>query len=134
MENKQWRMTCCGWDCGQERYEGDLPSICNGADGEAMGSDREFRREMVGNERRSRKWSFMARDPYTYLVFQAGPRICLGKEMAFLQMKRVVSGVLRRFSVVPVFEKRVEPEFISYLTSKMKGGFPVRIEEMAENF
>ncbi|KAI7992835.1 Cytochrome P450 94A2 [Camellia lanceoleosa] len=80
------------------------------------------------------KWSFVARDPYTYPVFQAGPRICLGKEMAFLQMKRVVSGVLRRFRVVPAFEEGVEPEFISYLTSKMKGGFPVRIEERAGNF
>ncbi|KAI7991884.1 Cytochrome P450 94A1 [Camellia lanceoleosa] len=66
------------------------------------------------------KWSFVARDPYTYPVFQAGPRICLGKDMAFLQMKRVVSGV--------------EPVFMAHLTSKMKGGFPVRIEERAESF
>ncbi|KAK4366054.1 hypothetical protein RND71_013934 [Anisodus tanguticus] len=79
--------------------------------------------EMSGN------WSFVARDTYTYPVFQAGPRICLGKEMAFLQMKRVVAGVLRRFRVVPVAEKGVEPVFVSYLTAKMKGGFPVTIEE-----
>ena len=46
----------------------------------------------------------MQRDSYHYPVFQAGPRICLGKEMAFLQMKRVVAGVLRRFKVVPAFE------------------------------
>ena len=51
--------------------------------------------------------------------------------MAFLQMKRVVAGVLRRFKVVPAFEEGVnhEPEFVSYLTSKMKGGFPVKIVE-----
>ncbi|CAL5357408.1 unnamed protein product [Camellia sinensis] len=75
------------------------------------------------------KRNFVARDAYEYPVFQAGPRICLGKEMAFLQMKRVVSGVFRRFRVVPAFEEGVEPEFITYLTSKMKGGFPVTIEE-----
>ncbi|KAL7198093.1 hypothetical protein ACSBR2_020584 [Camellia fascicularis] len=68
------------------------------------------------------KWSFVTRDPYTYPVFQAGPRICLGKDMAFLQMKRVASGVLRRFKVVPVFEEGVEPVFMAHLTSKMKGG------------
>nr|XP_004242690.1 cytochrome P450 94A1-like [Solanum lycopersicum] len=79
--------------------------------------------EMTGN------WMFVGKDPFAYPVFQAGPRVCLGKEMAFLQMKRVVAGVLQRFKVVPVVEKGVEPMFISYLTAKMKGGFPVTIEE-----
>ncbi|XP_030951486.1 cytochrome P450 94A1-like [Quercus lobata] len=82
-------------------------------------------------QKEEESWKFVGRDPYTYPVFQAGPRICLGKEMAFLQMKRVVAGVLRRFEVVPAFEEGVnhEPEFVSYLTSKMKGGFPVKIVE-----
>ncbi|KAI6674837.1 hypothetical protein NL676_002743 [Syzygium grande] len=44
--------------------------------------------------------------------------------MAFLQMKRVVAEVLRRFRVVPAAEEGEEPLFISYLSSKMKGGFP----------
>nr|AHF22085.1 CYP94A43 [Maesa lanceolata] len=78
-----------------------------------------------------RKWSYVAKDPYTYTVFQAGPRICLGKEMAYLQMKRLAASVLRRFRVVPV-EEGVEPVFIFYLTSQMKGGFPVRIEARRE--
>ncbi|KAF7147264.1 hypothetical protein RHSIM_Rhsim03G0150900 [Rhododendron simsii] len=77
------------------------------------------------------KWNFVGRDSYTYPVFQAGPRICLGKEMAFLQMKRVVGGVFRRFRVVPAFEEGKGPVFVSYLTTKMDGGFPVRIEERA---
>uniref|UniRef100_A0A6N2LMY2 Cytochrome P450 n=1 Tax=Salix viminalis TaxID=40686 RepID=A0A6N2LMY2_SALVM len=77
------------------------------------------------------KWSFVGRDPYSYPVFQAGPRICLGKDMAFLQMKRVVAGILRRFKVVPAAEDGVEPVFVSFLTSKMEGGFPVRFEERA---
>lgn len=78
------------------------------------------------------KWSFVGRDSYTYPVFQAGPRICLGKEMAFLQMKRVVAGVLRRFKVVPAIENGADPVFVAYLTSKMKDGFPVRIVERIE--
>ncbi|KAL6978619.1 hypothetical protein U1Q18_052645 [Sarracenia purpurea var. burkii] len=79
----------------------------------------------------SGKLNFVARDTYTYPVFQAGPRICLGKEMAFLQMKRVVAGVLRKFRIVPDVEEGVEPVFICDFTTKMKGGFPVRIEERA---
>ncbi|KAJ9543546.1 hypothetical protein OSB04_023253 [Centaurea solstitialis] len=75
------------------------------------------------------KWRFVARDPYTYPVFQAGPRVCLGKEMAFLQMKRVVAGVLGRFKVVPVAEDGGEPVYLTALTSKMKGGLPVKIVE-----
>ena len=79
------------------------------------------------------KWEFVGRDPYTYPVFQAGPRMCLGKDMAFLQMKRVVAGVMRLFRVVPAMEEGVEPVYVSDLTSKMKGGFPVKIEERTNN-
>ncbi|GAV91979.1 p450 domain-containing protein, partial [Cephalotus follicularis] len=75
------------------------------------------------------KWIFVAKDQYTYPVFQAGPRICLGKEMAFLQMKEVVAEILKRFKVVPTVEDGVEPVFVAFFTAKMKGGFLVRIEE-----
>ncbi|KAK6128228.1 hypothetical protein DH2020_038032 [Rehmannia glutinosa] len=85
---------------------------------------RWLEREAAATE----KWKFVNRDSYTYPVFQAGPRICLGKEMAFIQMKRVVAGVLRRFRVVPVVVEGVEPVYITDLTAKMKGGFRVRIE------
>ncbi|KAE8730645.1 Cytochrome P450 94A2 [Hibiscus syriacus] len=94
------------------------------------GSDwAEFKPERWLQRDEEGKWSFVGRDPYTYPVFQAGPRICLGKEMAFLQMKRVVAGVLRRFKVLPAVEDVFQPSFIVFLTSKMKGGFPVRIED-----
>ncbi|XP_056170234.1 cytochrome P450 94A1-like [Syzygium oleosum] len=91
----------------------------------------EFRPErwLRAAEDGGEKWVFVNRDAFSYPVFQAGPRVCLGKEMAFLQMKRVVAEVLRRFRVLPAAEEGEEPLFISYLSSKMKGGFPVRIEE-----
>ncbi|XP_074317850.1 cytochrome P450 94A2-like [Silene latifolia] len=76
-----------------------------------------------------KKRSFVARDACTYPVFLAGPRICLGKEMGFLQMKSVVSAVLSRFKVVPVIGDGVHPVYIPETISKMQGGFPVRIEE-----
>ncbi|KAL2934644.1 Cytochrome P450 94A2 [Bienertia sinuspersici] len=83
----------------------------------------------VGDE----KYRFMHRDLYSYPVFQAGPRVCLGKEMAFLQMKRVVAGVLERFRVIPVVEKGFEPVYVPQLTAKMQGGLPVRIENRTKS-
>jgi len=93
--------------------------------GQAMWEERWLEKDEAENK----QWKFVGRDAYTYPVFHAGPRICLGKEMAFLQMKRVVAGILRRFKVVPALEEGVEPEFVPQLTSKMKGGLPVRIVE-----
>ncbi|KAI3984809.1 hypothetical protein MKX01_039426 [Papaver californicum] len=51
------------------------------------------------------KLSFVPKDSYTYPVSQAGPRICLGKKMAFLQMKMIVFETLRGFRVVPGFQQ-----------------------------
>ncbi|GJV24681.1 cytochrome P450 94A1-like protein [Tanacetum coccineum] len=38
-------------------------------------------------------------------------------------------SVLGRFKVVSTMADNVEPVFVSALTSKMKGGFPVKIKE-----
>ncbi|KAM3319267.1 cytochrome 94B3-like [Capsicum chacoense] len=62
---------------------------------------------------------------YKFPVFQAGPRVCLGKEMAFTQMKYVLASVLRRFEIKPV--KVEKPVFMPLLTAHMAGGFNVRI-------
>ncbi|KAG2405878.1 Cytochrome P450 [Vigna angularis] len=89
----------------------------------------EFKPERWLEKLESGKWKFVPKDSFTYPVFQAGPRICLGKDMAFMQMQSVVAGILRRFAVVPTVAEGVEPNFISFLTSQMEGGFPVKIVE-----
>lgn len=89
----------------------------------------EFRPERWLSRVKNGNWSFIGMDPYSYPVFQAGPRVCIGKEMALLQMKRVVAGIVKRFKVIPAVGEGVEPEYSAYLTSIMKGGFPVRIEK-----
>ncbi|CAL5193718.1 unnamed protein product [Lathyrus oleraceus] len=76
------------------------------------------------------KWGFVGRDMYSYPVFQAGPRVCLGKEMAFMQMKRIVGGIVGKFKVVPEGNMGDHPGFISFLTSQMEGGFPVTIQKV----
>jgi cytochrome P450 len=63
--------------------------------------------------------------PYKFPVFQAGPRVCLGKEMAFIQMKYLVASVLRRFEFVPV--RSEQPVFVPLLTAHMAGGLNVRV-------
>ncbi|KAK9117535.1 hypothetical protein Sjap_016482 [Stephania japonica] len=67
--------------------------------------------------------------PYKFPVFQAGPRVCLGKEMALVQMKYVVAAVLNRFEIRPV--RPEEPVFVPFLTAHMAGGFNVRIQRRA---
>ncbi|MCL7052218.1 hypothetical protein MKW94_016731 [Papaver nudicaule] len=96
------------------------------------GSDwNEFKPERwLEKENVTGKLRFVAKDPYAYPVFLAGPRICLGKEMAFLQMKMITVEVLRRFQVVPAANgDDFAPVFVSYITSNMKGGFPVKIQK-----
>ena len=61
--------------------------------------------------------------PYKFPVFQAGPRVCLGKEMAFIQMKYVVASILRRYQIRPV--RSGQPVFVPRLTAHMAGGLKV---------
>lgn len=67
-------------------------------------------------------------NPYKFPVFQAGPRVCLGKEMAFIQMEYVVASVLDRFEIRPV-DSVDQPLFVPLLTAHMAGGFKVRVHE-----
>ncbi|XP_009359442.2 cytochrome P450 94B3-like [Pyrus x bretschneideri] len=66
--------------------------------------------------------------PYKFPVFQAGPRVCLGKEMAFIQMKYVMASVLRRFEIRPVCGED-QPAFVPLLTAHMAGGLKVLVRK-----
>ncbi|KMZ74564.1 hypothetical protein ZOSMA_125G00270 [Zostera marina] len=65
--------------------------------------------------------------PYKFSVFQAGPRICLGKEMAMIQMKYVAVSVLRQFELRRTTDEI--PTFIPMMTSQMSGGFNVLLNK-----
>lgn len=73
------------------------------------------------------KKEFAFVSPYKFPVFQAGPRICLGKEMAMVQMKYVVVSVLREFELRPIMEEK--PTLVPLMTSHMAGGFNVFINK-----
>ena len=71
------------------------------------------------------RWSEVS--PYKFPIFQAGPRVCLGKEMAFTQMKYVVVSILRRFKISPVGTHK--PKFVPLLTAHMAGGLQILVSK-----
>ncbi|PQQ11531.1 cytochrome P450 94C1 [Prunus yedoensis var. nudiflora] len=66
--------------------------------------------------------------PFKYPVFQGGERVCLGKELALLEMKSVAVALVRRFDI-QVSEPDRTPRFAPGLTATVRGGLPVRIQE-----
>ncbi|KAL5546775.1 hypothetical protein UlMin_006462 [Ulmus minor] len=66
--------------------------------------------------------------PFRFPVFHAGPRMCLGKDMAYTQMKSIAAAVIERF-VIEVRDKDTCPEQLLSLTLRMKGGLPIRVRK-----
>nr|XP_051228295.1 cytochrome P450 CYP94D108-like isoform X1 [Lolium perenne] len=79
---------------------------------------------------------FVAADAARYPVFHGGPRACLGKEMAYVQMKAVAAAVIRRFRVEPVrapASMDAPPPYEMAVTLRMKGGLRVRIRRREDD-
>lgn len=71
---------------------------------------------------------FVAENPFKYPVFQAGLRVCLGKEMAMVELKSVALSLLRRFHIQQVAPRHT-PRFSPGLTATFSGGLPVLVRE-----
>jgi fatty acid omega-hydroxylase len=63
---------------------------------------------------------------FMFMAFNAGPRICLGKDLAYLQMKSVAAAVLLRYRLSPAPGHRVEQKMS--LTLFMKNGLKVFLQ------
>ena len=70
------------------------------------------------------------KDSFKFVAFNAGPRTCLGKDLAYLQMKSVASAVLLRYRLSPVPGHRVEQKMS--LTLFMKNGLHVYLQPRGE--
>jgi cytochrome P450 len=84
-------------------------------------------------ERWLRGGRFVPVSPYRYPVFQAGLRVCLGKELAVMEMKAVSVAVVRMFDVEVVGENgagAAAPRFAPGLTASISGGLPVRVRRV----
>ncbi|KAF7828261.1 cytochrome P450 86A22-like [Senna tora] len=65
-------------------------------------------------------------DSYKFVSFNAGPRICLGKDLAYLQMKSIAAAVLLRHRLTLAPGHRVEQKMS--LTLFMKYGLKVKVQ------
>ncbi|KAM1109056.1 hypothetical protein ACFX13_008631 [Malus domestica] len=73
---------------------------------------------------------FFMENPFKYPIFQPGLRVCLGKEMAVMEMKTVVLSLLRRFNIEHAAHESCRvPKFSPGLTATLSGGFPVLVKE-----
>ncbi|KAM7265787.1 hypothetical protein ACFE04_003470 [Oxalis oulophora] len=71
---------------------------------------------------------FRQENPFKYTVFHAGPRICLGKDMAYIQMKSIAASVIERFVIDVKNKSKTPPDHVLSLTLRMKGGLQVRVK------
>ncbi|THU66829.1 hypothetical protein C4D60_Mb05t18310 [Musa balbisiana] len=63
---------------------------------------------------------------FKYPVFQAGQRVCLGKELALMEMKTVIVSVVSKFDV-EVLPGGRPLKFVPGLTATINGGLPARV-------
>ncbi|CAA6666233.1 unnamed protein product [Spirodela intermedia] len=72
-------------------------------------------------------WKLKHEPLYKFLSFNSGPRICLGKDMAFTQLKVVAANLLHKFHIT-VVKGHVEVPSLSIILH-MKHGLRVNVEK-----
>jgi cytochrome P450 len=78
----------------------------------------EFRPERFHLDRAARPARF------SYFPFGAGPRTCIGAQMAMAEATSVVTGIVQRFRLTPMANPQPEGRFVL----RPHGGLPVSIE------
>ncbi|CAK9310232.1 unnamed protein product [Citrullus colocynthis] len=81
-------------------------------------------------ERWMRDGRFMSESAYRFTAFNGGPRLCLGKDFAYYQMKYVAASIMSRYRVAVVTGHSVEPKLA--LTFYMKNGLKVNLIKREE--
>ncbi|KCV69391.1 hypothetical protein H696_03822 [Fonticula alba] len=74
---------------------------------------------------------FIKPSPFAYPVFQAGPRTCLGQNMALLEQAMVLATLVQRYDLEMVPDQNFEIAF--NLTCPMKNGLQVVIRPRAQH-
>ncbi|KAL2533564.1 Cytochrome [Abeliophyllum distichum] len=78
-------------------------------------------------ERWLRDGIFFQENPFKFPVFQAGIRVCLGKEMALMELKIVALSLLKRFRMELAPPHTTSPRFSPGLTATFHGGLQVLV-------
>ncbi|KAK3408482.1 hypothetical protein EUGRSUZ_J00715 [Eucalyptus grandis] len=71
---------------------------------------------------------------WKYPVFHCGARMCLGKEMAYVQMKFMTAAVMAEFEVLPVGggkngRRMADLPYMLSLLLKLRRGLPIRLRK-----
>ncbi|KAI3816401.1 hypothetical protein L1987_16095 [Smallanthus sonchifolius] len=82
-------------------------------------------------ERWLRDGRFMSESAYKFTAFNGGPRLCLGKDFAYYQMKFAAASILYRYKVEVVANHPVAPKLA--LTMYMKHGLKVKLCKRSES-
>ena len=64
------------------------------------------------------------RSPYALVTFGGGPRLCIGVNVANIEVKAIAADVLRRYELVPVSDDY--PLDMGFITVMVPGGIPMR--------
>ncbi|KAL6192326.1 hypothetical protein ACLB2K_033417 [Fragaria x ananassa] len=83
---------------------------------------REYKPERWLNPKDGR---FLSESAYKFTAFNGGPRLCLGKDFAYYQMKFVAASILYRYHVKVVDNHPIVPKLA--LTMYMKHGLKVTL-------
>ena len=67
----------------------------------------------------------MSESAYKFTAFNGGPRLCLGKDFAYYQMKFAAASIIYRYGVKVVKDHPVAPKLA--LTMYMKHGLKVNL-------
>ncbi|XP_037497008.1 cytochrome P450 94C1 isoform X2 [Jatropha curcas] len=72
-------------------------------------------------------------DQFRFPVFHCGPRTCLGKDLAYIQMKAIAAAVMYEFEILAIdeganVERMMDPPYVITMLLKKRGGLPVRLK------
>lgn len=71
---------------------------------------------------------FVKQSVYKYPVFHGGPRMCLGRDFAYLQMKHVAASILYRYRLKLANESAQLKYKVRGLTLFMKNGLRITVQ------
>ncbi|CAH2005967.1 unnamed protein product [Acanthoscelides obtectus] len=66
--------------------------------------------------------------PHTHLPFSTGPRNCIGKKFAILQIKSCISKIVRHFKLLPSVPE-YDPELVCQITLASQNGIRISLQK-----
>jgi cytochrome P450 len=79
-----------------------------------------------------KRWFEAKPDPYEYVAFSAGPRLCLGISFAQLELKMTVARIMQRFRLTVVADAQIDAGV--QLTLRPLNGIPMIVAPQDRNF